>query len=236
MSACTAFSDVFTTIRESDFPVGFPIRAGQDRSFLDLLSRVAAPHFAKYTGLYGNHITARPQAPELFFEGKQIREELGMKWLKSALGLNRELNRQLLDAARMGHVESVRRLLAEGADTETRKAKKEVPRSEDRTLGWRPLHWAADNGHASVVEMLIQAGANKEAKDKHGRTPLHVAAWRHPSVVKVLIQAGARTKAKDKNGLTPLHYAEGQGKNGAPIVAILRKAAVQGVGRKGESG
>ena len=31
--------------------------------------------------------------------------------------------------------------------------------------GFTPLHLAADNGHASVVEHLLKAGADKEAKD-----------------------------------------------------------------------
>lgn len=39
-----------------------------------------------------------------------------------------------------------------------------------------PLFTAAYNGHADVVKALIQAGANKDAANANGDTPLHVAA------------------------------------------------------------
>ena len=32
--------------------------------------------------------------------------------------------------------------------------------------GQTPLHWAAVNGHAAVVAALLEAEADKEAKDK----------------------------------------------------------------------
>ena len=28
-----------------------------------------------------------------------------------------------------------------------------------------PLHYAADNGHTATVQLLLQAGADKDAKD-----------------------------------------------------------------------
>ena len=43
---------------------------------------------------------------------------------------------------------------------------------------------AARKGHASVVEVLAQAGADKEAMDSRGKLPLYWAAQeRHASVV-----------------------------------------------------
>ena len=35
--------------------------------------------------------------------------------------------------------------------------------------GQTPLHKAADRGHADVVRLLLEAGANKDAVDKVGR-------------------------------------------------------------------
>ena len=39
-----------------------------------------------------------------------------------------------------------------------------------------PLHYAAEKGHAAVVEELLKAGANKEAHDEV-RAPLRARAW-----------------------------------------------------------
>ncbi|MDR3285074.1 MAG: ankyrin repeat domain-containing protein, partial [Holosporales bacterium] len=71
-----------------------------------------------------------------------------------------------------------------------------------------PLHTAAYKGHAGVVQVLLTAGANKDAKDHIGRTPLHLAAaLGHTGVVQVLLAAGAKKDAKNKSGFTPRYYA-----------------------------
>ena len=37
--------------------------------------------------------------------------------------------------------------------------------------GWTPLHIACDNGHKEMMEVLLERGADMEARDK---VPLHV--------------------------------------------------------------
>jgi len=37
--------------------------------------------------------------------------------------------------------------------------------------GQTPLHWAAEKGHVSVVELLMTSGASVEAEDAFGRDP-----------------------------------------------------------------
>ena len=39
-----------------------------------------------------------------------------------------------------------------------------------RSGGNTPLHVAAAGGHARAVRMLVQSGANLEARDAHGHT------------------------------------------------------------------
>ena len=39
-----------------------------------------------------------------------------------------------------------------------------------------PCCSAASEGHEKVVEVLLKAGADIEAKNKYGLTPLHLAA------------------------------------------------------------
>jgi ankyrin repeat protein len=78
-------------------------------------------------------------------------------------------------------------------------------------------------GDVRKVEwMLQQGGANPNATDSDGWTPLHEALTQNPlhdAVLKLLLRHGANPNAAAKDGWTPLHEAC---KNGnAPIVALL---------------
>ena len=58
--------------------------------------------------------------------------------------------------------------------------------------GEAPLHFASQNGYAEIVQVLLTAGADANAKTRLGLTPLHKAAVNGKSeVVKVLLAAGA---------------------------------------------
>ncbi|HEX4792347.1 MAG TPA: ankyrin repeat domain-containing protein [Humisphaera sp.] len=72
-----------------------------------------------------------------------------------------------------------------------------------------PLHWAAQEGHTQVAALLLDRGAELNAKNANGQTPLHLAAFRgHGAVVELLIRAGAAGRIRDKSGRTPLHIAQ----------------------------
>lgn len=43
--------------------------------------------------------------------------------------------------------------------------------------GLTPLSWACLKGQKSVVELLVERGAQIDHTDKHGRTPLDLAAF-----------------------------------------------------------
>ena len=59
-----------------------------------------------------------------------------------------------------------------------------------------------------MVGLLLDKGANLEAKTRDGLTPLHCAARSgHENVVDAMLQRGAPISAKTKNGLAPLHMA-----------------------------
>ena len=66
----------------------------------------------------------------------------------------------------------------------------------------------AQYGHADVVKVLIQNGADVNAVDKYKRTALHIAVQEgHVDVVKVLIQNGVDVNAVDDEKSTALRYA-----------------------------
>ena len=69
-----------------------------------------------------------------------------------------------------------------------------------------PLHWASQHGHVEVVQTLIDNGANVNARDVFGRTPLHLAVG-HPAIIALLLEAGANVDARDSLSNTPLHRA-----------------------------
>ncbi|KAF2672646.1 ankyrin [Microthyrium microscopicum] len=62
----------------------------------------------------------------------------------------------------------------------------------DNAEGKTPLWWAASNGHAQIVRLLITAGAKPNHEDKmQGLTPMHKAASdNHFAVAAVLLEAG----------------------------------------------
>ena len=76
--------------------------------------------------------------------------------------------------------------------------------------GSTPLHHTARSGQPDMVWDLIQAGADANALNTMGQTPLHVAASSRASreLVKNLIHARADSSLKDARGDTPVALAQ----------------------------
>ena len=72
---------------------------------------------------------------------------------------------------------------------------------------WSPLHYACRHGRLTIVKYLISKGANIEAKNQIGQTPLHCAARGRTDVVKYLVSKGANKNAKNGFGKTPYDIA-----------------------------
>jgi ankyrin repeat protein len=71
------------------------------------------------------------------------------------------------------------------------------------------LHWAAvQNPNVTILEYLISKGADINARNNKGMTPLHKAAFRNTvDHLKCLINAGAQIHIKDYFGYTIFHTA-----------------------------
>ena len=100
-------------------------------------------------------------------------------------------------AARGGHLEVIKFLIANGADVNARRKDGESAVSE-----------AVFNGHIDAARFLIASGANINNVGAEGHTPLHWAAL-HGNVdaATLLMERGAEVTIKDKDGRTPVQCA-----------------------------
>lgn len=106
------------------------------------------------------------------------------------------------------------------------------PRIPASTLGLA-IHAAVRRNEASPVAALIRAGADLEAHDSEGRTPLMTAAeTASPEIIRELIAAGAHVDAvpdglgvaAHDQGMTPLMLAARAGRTDA-VVALVEGGA-----------
>jgi hypothetical protein len=114
---------------------------------------------------------------------------------------------QLHYYCRKGLTSSVKRMLEmKSIDVEARKGGEED--------GWTCLMTAALYGHVDTCRLLIDKGAQVNAKDFYGCTPLHWAAERgHIEIVRLLCDHGADVDARNhQDGSRPLHYAARKGR------------------------
>jgi ankyrin repeat protein len=87
------------------------------------------------------------------------------------------------------------------------------------------LHYAARDGDVEKVRGELAAGAEVNAADVNGWTPLHFAAQAQAApVVQLLLQRGADVHATDAHGNTPLSRAVFAYTNDPATIAALRAA------------
>jgi len=114
-------------------------------------------------------------------------------------------------AAYKGRAKTVKILLEKGASVNSRTGRKKVffapPGIFFEEPGQTPLHLAATK--ADVAKLLLAAGAQINARDAWGWTPLHKATSVSvgAEAMKFLLARGADVNARDNTGRTPLFEA-----------------------------
>ena len=78
--------------------------------------------------------------------------------------------------------------------------KAQVPPSSADVMGYSGLFDAAQRGDAARIKTLVAGGAAVDARDGHGRTPLHVAAYaRKHDALRALAAAGANVNTLEND-------------------------------------
>jgi hypothetical protein len=116
----------------------------------------------------------------------------------------------------------VRSLVATGVD---------VCKTSDRS-GESALYWAARMGHADIVSILLEYGADANvARLDDKMTPLLTAAYNgHGAVVSQLIAAGADTSTVDCDGTDALYQAAKLGFVGVVALLLANEVSAQNYG------
>jgi len=90
-------------------------------------------------------------------------------------------------------------------------------------MGFTALDGAAFKGSVPLAKQLVKAGADVNAANADGKTPLMLAALTgRTEMAKYLLEAGAKPDASDKDGTTALKLARTQGAK--EVVALLEAA------------
>ena len=119
-----------------------------------------------------------------------------------ALGIcacsNPEADRALIEAAKGGNLEQVNLAISDWGDVDAKGGK----------LMATPLHYATVHGHTTIVERLLDKGADVALTDGNGETPLHDAAtFGRIEVGQLPLTHEAPVNALTPEQSTPLDYA-----------------------------
>ncbi len=116
--------------------------------------------------------------------------------LKAYVDALSDFGQQLINAVHAGELETMRKIL--DRHPELVNASAEQPRIDrpSDTLSMRLLHLAIAEGKVDVLRLLIERGADLNARNADGRLPLHDCfELNHDDFAKILLDAGAAPDA-----------------------------------------
>ena len=132
--------------------------------------------------------------------------------------VDKDGNQPLHLACKLRHAATGNLLLSHGADVTALNKQQQSPLhlANESILkffhlhGDHALHIAARNGDIQTVQLLVDCGADVNALNGYGQTPLHTAAGGEkdcPELCSILLKHNAKIDAVDKDGNQPLHLA-----------------------------
>lgn len=102
------------------------------------------------------------------------------------------------------------------------------------TIGSSTLHYAVDAARVDLAQDLVQRGADLEARDERGYSPLILAAFKgRMAVLRILLERGADAKAQDRHGNSALMFAAQWGDLEAVKLLLAAGADLSARGQNG---
>lgn len=140
-------------------------------------------------------------------------------------------NQKLADAIKDGNLESVKKLIEQGAD---------VNNTDEPHYGRTPLIIACSKGYIEIVKTLIIAGADVNKKGRRKETPLLAACddydrVKPPEIVELLLKNNADPELYNKGEDGPLHYAAMYGRTEAVKLLVNYGAKINVKGAYGRT-
>ena len=144
---------------------------------------------------------------------------------------------RILIAARLGNIASVKAMLTRDptlVHASMKRSEYLANLKQGINVGDTPIYEAAAYNHPELVKLLLDYGADINARTSSGETPLHGAvAAHHLSMVTLLLDNGADINASLASGQTPLRLAVIKGYADIAELLLARRAQVNTRGQTG---